>query len=209
LQKVRAAVEGLVADLSDFDDAAPPDSMMSQRHSAEATEGTQSSELPVLRQEELAGEWASARPVLCIPGPSPLDEAATVIFAQILEKHGIGVQIKKLHSASSSDEFQPGGEGVALVCVSYLDVGDASARIRAAIRRVRRQLPRASVLAGLWGPNNDQSDEIRTALDANLYARCFCEAAKQCVEAAAPGRPASWLPRARGDGQGNVLFSPP
>jgi hypothetical protein len=33
-----------------------------------------------------------------------------------------GVQIKKLHAASSSDEFQLGSEGVALVCVSYLDV---------------------------------------------------------------------------------------
>jgi len=190
LQKVRTAVEGLVADLSDFDDATPPAGVISGRESAEATEEqkTQSSELLVLRQQDLAGEWASTRPILCIPGPSPLDEAATVIFAQILEKHGIGVQIKKLHAASSSDEFPPGGEGVALVCVSYLDVGDASARIRAAIRRVRRQLPRATVLAGLWGPNNDQPGEIRAELNANLYARSFCEAAKQCIEAAAPGR---------------------
>ena len=99
-----------------------------------------------------------------------------------------GVQIKKLHAASSSDEFQLGSEGVALVCVSYLDVGDASARIRAAIRRVRRQLPHAAVLAGLWGPNNDQSGEMRAEVNADLYARCFCEAAKQCVEAAAAGR---------------------
>jgi hypothetical protein len=99
-----------------------------------------------------------------------------------------GVQIKKLHAASSSDEFQLGSEGVALVCVSYLDVGDASARIWAAIRRVRRQLPRATVLAGLWGPNNDQSGEMRAEVNADPYARCFCEAAKQCVEAAAAGR---------------------
>ena len=77
---------------------------------------------------------------------------------------------------------------MALVCVSYLDVGDASARIWAAIRRVRRQLPRATVLAGLWGPNNDQSGEMRAEVNADLYARCFCEAAKQCVEAAAAGR---------------------
>jgi predicted PurR-regulated permease PerM len=190
VQKVRAAVEGLVTDLSDFDDVTPPASMTSGRESAQATEEqkTQSWELPVLRQEELVGEWASTRPILCIPGPSPLDEAATVILAQILEKHGIGVQIKKQHAVLSTNEFQPGGEGVALVCVSYLDVGDASARIRAAIRRVRRQLPRATVLAGLWGPSNDQSGETRAELNANLSARSFCEAAKQCIEAAAPGR---------------------
>ena len=95
---------------------------------------------------------------------------------------------QKLHAASSSDEFQLGSEGVALVCVSYLDVGDASARIWAAIRRVRRQLPRATVLAGLWGPNNDQPGEIPAELNANLCARSFCEAAKLCIEAAAPGR---------------------
>jgi predicted PurR-regulated permease PerM len=190
VQKVRTAVEGLVADLSDFDDAAPPGGMTSGRESAQASEGRkpESSELPVLRQEELAGEWASTRPVLCIPGPSPLDEAATVILAQILEKHGIGVQIRKHHATSSSNEFQLGGEGVALVCVSYLDVGDAPARIRATVRRVRRQLPRATVLAGLWGPNNDHPGEIRAELSADLYARSFCEAAKRCIEAAAPGR---------------------
>jgi len=72
-----------------------------------------------------------------------------------------GVQIKKLHAASSSDEFQLGSEGVALVCVSYLDVGDASARIWAAIRRVRRQLPRATVLRSPLATAVSQRDALR------------------------------------------------
>jgi transposase-like protein len=55
------------------DRAAPPAGMMSGRESAEATEEpkTQSSELPVLRQEELTGERASTRPSCAFRVPAP------------------------------------------------------------------------------------------------------------------------------------------
>jgi len=119
------------------------------------------------RRDQLHGPWASATAVLCIPGPSPLDEAATAILAQILEKHGFGVRIEKHQVVSPENIFQLGGEGVALVCVSYIDVGDAALRARAAIRRVQRQIPNATVLVGLWGPNKDESGAIRSELKAS------------------------------------------
>ena len=134
-QKIRAAVEGLVADLSHFDDVAPP-SRASDEESAVAgasqPKGSRSVELPVLSRDELQGAWASATAVLCIPGPSPLDEAATLMLAQILEKHGVGVQVKKHQVVASGNIFHLSGEGVAMVCLSYIDIGDAPARARAA-----------------------------------------------------------------------------
>jgi hypothetical protein len=144
----------------------------------------------MLRKDELQGVWASPTAVLCIPGPSPLDEAATVILAQILEKRGFGVQVAKHQVVSSGNVFHLGGEGVALVCLSYLDVGDAPVRVRAAVRRVQRQMPNVTVLVGLWGPNKDESGAIRSELKATYYANSFGEAVRLCIKAAQ--RPRFW-----------------
>jgi predicted PurR-regulated permease PerM len=193
-QKVRVAVEGLVADLSHFDDVRPSVGAINDEESdvadAARASGPQSKDLPVLRRDELVGAWGSAKPVLCIPGPSPLDEAAAVILAQILEKHGIGVQVKKYQTVSSENIFHLSGDGVALVCLSYIDIGDAPARARAAVRRIQRQIPNGTVLAGLWGPNKDGAGTIRSDLRANFYAHSLREAAKICIKDAQ--RPRYW-----------------
>jgi hypothetical protein len=192
-QRIRAAVEGLVADLSDFDDVAPPRPASDEDSAftdASQPKESRSINLPVLSRDELRGSWASPTAVLCIPGPSPLDEATTLLLAQILEKHGIGVQVKKHQTVASGNIFHLSGEGVAMVCLSYLDNGDAPARARAAIRRVQRQLPNATVLVGLWGPNKDESEALRSELKASFYACSLREAAKICIKDAQ--RPRYW-----------------
>jgi predicted PurR-regulated permease PerM len=191
LQKIRAAVGGLVADLSHFDDVMPPAGIAKALVDATNPTAPQSTELPMVRRDQLHGPWASATAVLCIPGPSPLDEAATAILAQIIEKHGLGVQVEKHHVVSPENIFHLGGDGVALVCLSYIDVGDAPVRARAAIRRVQRQVPNATVLVGLWGPNKDESGEIRNELKASYYANSFSEAARLCINGAQ--RPRFWV----------------
>jgi hypothetical protein len=187
-------VEGLVADLSHLDDVKPSPGAIDDEESAAADaaqpSASQSSDLPVLCREELVGAWASAKPVLCIPGPSQLDEAAAVILGQILEKHGIGVQVKKNQAVSSENIFHLGGDGVALVCLSYIDVGDAPARARAAVRRIQRQIPNVTILVGLWGPNKDESGTIRSDLKASFYAHSLRDAAKICIKDAQ--RPRYW-----------------
>jgi predicted PurR-regulated permease PerM len=189
LQKMRVAVEGLVADLSQFDDGKlSPSITPATGH--DKSEPSQSAGSPILRRDELQGAWASPTAVLCISGPGPLDEAATVILAQVLEKHGFGVRFEKNQVVSPGNVFHLGGEGVALVCVSYIDVGDAALRARAAIKRVQRQIPNVAILAGLWGPNKDESGAIRGTLKANYYANSFSEAARLCIKAAQ--RPRFW-----------------
>jgi predicted PurR-regulated permease PerM len=189
LQKIRVAVEGLVADLSQFDDGKISPSI-TPAAGDDNSEPSKSAELPMLPRDPLQGVWASPTAVLCISGPSPLDEAATVILAQVLEKHGLGVRFEKNQVVSPGNVFHLGGEGVALVCVSYIDVGDAGLRARACIKRVQRQIPNVAILAGLWGPNKDQSGANRSALNVNYYANSFTEAAKLCIKAAQ--RPRFW-----------------
>lgn len=190
LQKIRVAVEALVADLSQFHDVMPSAGVIEGATAESEPAASQSAELPMLRRDELQGAWASATAVLCIPGPSLIDEAATVILAQILQKHGLGVKVEKHQVVSSGNVVHLGGEGVALVCVSYIDVDDAPLRVRAAIRRVQRQIPNVTVLAGLWGPNKDESGAIRSELKASYYANSFGDAARLCIKAAQ--RPRFW-----------------
>jgi predicted PurR-regulated permease PerM len=191
LQRIRAAVGGLVADLSHFEDVMPPAGITKAVADATKPTPSPSTELPMVRRDQLHGAWVSATAVLCIPGPGPLDEAAAAILAQILEKHGLGVRVEKHQVVSPENIFHLGGDGVALVCLSYIDVGDAPVRARAAIRRVQRQIPNATVLVGLWGPNKDQSGAIRSELKANYYANSFSEAARLCIKAAQ--RPRFWV----------------
>jgi predicted PurR-regulated permease PerM len=191
LKKIRTAVEGLVADLSQFDEVKLSPSVTppgSDNKSEPAV--PQSAQSPLLRRDELQGAWASPTAVLCVSGPGPLDEAATTLLAQVLEKHGFGVRVEKHQVVSPGNIFHLGCEGVALVCVSYIDIGDAPLRARAAIRRVQRQMPNVSVLAGLWGPNKDESGAIRSELKASYYANSLSEAVRLCIRAAQ--RPRYW-----------------
>ena len=191
LKKIRTAVEGLVADLSQFDEVklSPSTTPPGSGNKSEPAM-SQSAQSPSLRRDELQGVWASPTAVLCVSGPSPLDEAATTFLAQVFEKHGFGVRVEKHQVVSPGNIFHLGCEGVALVCVSYIDVGDAPLRARAAVRRVQRQMPNVSVLAGLWGPNKDESGSIRSELKASYYANSLSEAVRLCIRAAQ--RPRYW-----------------
>lgn len=180
LQKIRAAVGGLVAELSHLVDMMPP-ARIAGRSAA-----SRSAAVPTVREDFLP-EGSGASPVLCIPGPSPLDEVAANILAQILRKHGFDVQVEKHQLVSPGSDFRLDDEEVPpLVCLSYLDVGDAPVRARAAIRRVQRQIPNATVVAGLWGPNKDETGAIRCQLQAHYYANSFSEAARLCVKGGQP-----------------------
>jgi predicted PurR-regulated permease PerM len=178
LQKIRAAVGGLVADLSHLVDMMPG--------TASRPAVSRSAELPLVGEDPLQGSGASATTVLCIPGPSPLDEVAANILGQILQKHGFDVRVERHQVVLPGNAFHlDDDEEVPLVCLSFIDVGDARMRARAAIRRVQRQLPNATVVVGLWGPNKDEA-AIWSQLKAGYYANSFSEAARLCVKGAQP-----------------------
>jgi predicted PurR-regulated permease PerM len=186
LQKIRAAVGGLVADLSHFVDMVPAAGTAKAVANASKPTVSQSAELPMVRGDPLQGSWASATTVLCIPGPSPLDEIAANILAQILQKHGFAVRVEKHQLVLPGNVFHLDVEEAPLVCLSYIDVGDAPVRARAAIKRVQRQIPNATVVVGLWGPNKDELGAIRSRLNASYYANSFSEAARLCIKGAQP-----------------------
>ena len=88
-------------------------------------------------------------PILCVAGRGPLDEAVAAILAQLLRKHGLAARVEGAEAVASPNVFRLETEGIALVCVSYLD-NASTASMRYTIRRMRRKLPNAIMLLGCW-----------------------------------------------------------
>ena len=81
-ERIRAAVLELIDDLSDQEDRRPE---AGSTHDAEAvaaveTSPQQEDNIPVLTRADLARDWQSESPVLCVAGRGPLDEAVAAMF---------------------------------------------------------------------------------------------------------------------------------
>jgi hypothetical protein len=74
-------------------------------------------------------------------------------------------------------------EGVAMVCISYLDISGNPAHLRYLLQRLRQRLPEATFLVGLW-PADDAvlTDEaLRTRIGADHYVTSLREAVAAVV----------------------------
>ena len=94
----------------------------------------QTNDKPVLVQEK----WRSPRSVLCIPGSTKLDEAAALVLAQIMRRHGFGAVAEKADALSMSKFFSLDLADTLLVCVCYID-RPSNAKIQYAVRRLAKK----------------------------------------------------------------------
>jgi predicted PurR-regulated permease PerM len=192
LEQIRETIHEVVDDLSDHDDEVPATKSAPKNEDppAPAEADGESNALPaVVEKPELAPAWRDGTPVLCVGGRSPLDEAAATMLSQLLEKHGIGVRCEPCEALATANIFRLETTGVLMVCLSYLDTSRV-AEMRYQVRRVRRRLPNALILAGFWRlPNNlaDENDrlgkDLQSSVGANLYATSLRQAVDLCIEA--------------------------
>ena len=117
----------------------------------------------------------SEMPVLCIAGRSFLDEAAAALFAQILEKHGMGATVGPAGALTVGRISRLSAEGVRLVCLSYFDADLSTAGARFAVRRLRRRLGEVKILAGFWQSGPGQASELCATTKADFCATRFKE----------------------------------
>jgi|ERR1700737_2018812 len=71
--------------------------------------------------------------------------------------------------------------GVAIVCLSYLDAS-SPAHMRYSVRRLRRKLPKATVMLGCWAEDIDKEalEELRETAKADTAAASLREAMMIC-----------------------------
>jgi hypothetical protein len=186
--KIKSAVVEVVDDLVDQKDETAPGETPSDAEAAAAIETTDVaiSDLPVLKSEELAPEWQADTPVLCVAGRGPVDEAAAIMLAQLLEKHGLRARVVSADAIAISNISPLETSGIVMVCLSYLDTG-SPAHMRYAIRRLRRKLPQAQILLGCWVADVDR-ETLRNNAKADAIATTLKDAVRLCLDAAGNSR---------------------
>ena len=160
---IRMAVEGLMQNLSERGDDTKPAGP--QDH----TDG-QTSE-----------EW-SDNAVLCVAGPGPLDEVASLLLADLLSRHAIAARIISHADALPVNIERLDKTGVRLVAVCYLEPANFT-NARYLVRRLNRHFPQAKLLLNFWGFGTDDTrylDAIE-ATGCELIATTLREAVERVL----------------------------
>jgi len=191
LDQVRDVIRALVQDLGAHDDVEP-----APHETADEPVASPASERPDIREPAVVGEmpneerisdaWRADGAVLCVAGRGPLDESASEMLAQLLNKHGLGSRLVPHEAVSRSAIYNLDMTGVQMICISYLEISGTPAHLRYLLRRLRRQAPRAPILVGLW-PAEDavlKSESMRSTLGADYYVSSMRDAVVQCLKVA-------------------------
>jgi predicted PurR-regulated permease PerM len=178
--RIRDAVAEIVDDLSDYKDKsdevaaagtdAKTDAPLAHINSVEESLGRTAEEVPL--------NWRNGKPVLCIPGIGPLDEAFTLIVAQSIERQEIGVRAERWDALSVSRVFSLDTDGVELMCLCYL-ANVTSAQIRYSVRRLRRRAPDAFILVTLAGEAT--STDLNTAFQSSARIEFVQQSLRETV----------------------------
>ena len=187
VEQMNEAVHELIADTVDCEDATPPVAARKDNGyaSVEGDDTPSLPDLPILR--DLPPEWG-AKPVLCIAGRGPFDDAVARMLLQLLEKHGLGGCVETDAAVSSSNIVRLNSTGVRVVCLSYLDLGSSAAHLRHSIKRIRRQIADATLVVGLWGlADGENREHLQTTTAADYYVSSLREALSLCIDAASGG----------------------
>ena len=206
LVRVKTAISSLVEDLDRHDDSDPPPSKADDGVAVLPPAERELSRRPAPEGDlpepsELPPEWRSEAAVLCLAGRGPLDEAASSMLAQLLRKHGLGARTLPFEAASRERIRALDPTGIAMVCVSYLEISGSPANLRYLLRRLRDRLPNAPILVGLW-PAEDEimhEDRQRAVIGADYYASSLNEAVEACLQAAHAASGLEQLPTVAND----------
>lgn len=188
LTKIRDAVREFANNLSDQEDRVP---RINSTADAEATSAVASvaadaayENLPILSKEDLPAEWQGEHPVLCVAGRSLIDEAAAIMLGQLSTEHGLPARVEAAEVLSVTNIFRLETTGVAIVCLVYLDVS-ALAHMRYSVRRLRRKLPKATIVLVCPVSAIDRAarQQLGDGAKADLVAASLGEAVQLCIEA--------------------------
>jgi predicted PurR-regulated permease PerM len=180
VEHINEGVRELIASTGDDDDVTPaPSGGKEEAGVPEEEEPPSPPDLPVL--QDLPPEW-SGTPILCVAGRGPFDEAAAMMLEALLVKHALGCRREADAAVSSSNIVNLNSTGVKIVCLSYLDLGSSPAHLRHSIRRIRKRIPGAALVVGLWGCE-DMADRERLPAIAPADGHVFSlrEALRVCI----------------------------
>ena len=194
LDKVKNTIKALVNGLASHDDVQPPEKAPQPDESATGpaperrtlpNNPSPDGMAPPVADRPPA--WQGDAPVMCIAGRGPLDEAASTMLVQLLGKHGLGAHLVPYEAVSRDRVETLDVAGVAMVCISYLDISGSPAHLRYLMQRLRRRLPEGTpILVGLW-PTEDAALTDKTTqagIGADYFTSSLRDAVNACLKAA-------------------------
>ena len=189
VERIKEAVTTLVTELADYDDVdpgtAPPAKASPDRSAAEDLPKHPAPDGAMPESLKLPAKWRE-KPIQCVAGRGPLDDATAAILAQLLEKHGLGAEIVAHEAVSRNAIGEFRREGVPMVCVCYLDMSGHTSPMRFLLKRLRQRVGDARLLVALWPSDHPvMSDQkVRAALSADEYVTSLRDAVNACLKAA-------------------------
>ena len=163
LLQIQEVIEELVEGLDAYDDV-DPEPGSSDKEVLAPPKDTPRRPAPEATAPDFTkrpARWRAAVPILCIAGRGPLDMAAARMLGQLLDKHGLGARVIPSGAISRTAIGELDTTGVAMVCVSFLDISGTMAPLRHLLRRLRQHLPQIPILVGLWSPGETISEMDR------------------------------------------------
>jgi predicted PurR-regulated permease PerM len=144
-------------------------------------------DVEIISRDTLPEDWRG-KPVLCIGGRTPLDEAAAHMLAELLIKRGLGAEAEGPKAISAGNITSLQQTEAKILCLSYFGLEESPAHIRYLILRLRRILPEnCTILVGCWACDETGGRalaELQAAAGADAYAITLGEAVDFCLEAA-------------------------
>ncbi|MEE7492393.1 AI-2E family transporter [Methylobacterium oryzae] len=193
LDNIRASARSLVEDFEDHSDAEPArdDRAVNPSETPTLAERTHTRTEAVPGQapppEALPQAWRGEAPVLCVAGRGPLDEASSAMLAQLLRKHGLGARVAPYQAVSRESIRDLDLTGVAMLCISYLDISGNPAHLRYLLERLKRRAPGVPVLVGLWpvGEKVLTDAALGREVGADVYVSSLRDGVEACLQIAA------------------------
>ena len=173
VEQINEVVRSLLAEFADHGEPSPVEPQASEISGQSKRKRTRAA---------LAPSHPDDRPVLCISGPGPFDHTAALMLAQLLENAGIRVRLETDAEISPQKVIQLATAGVRVVCLSYLYLGHGPAHVRYSIRRVRRRIPSAMIVACLFGYDERSVPKLEVT-GANEYAMTLADVVTLCSKA--------------------------
>ncbi|MBZ6077791.1 AI-2E family transporter [Microvirga sp. WGZ8] len=192
LDQVKDVIRSLIQDLDGHDDTEPE-----RKETDGEPIASPASEKPTNKEPAVTGvpstvlpipdEWQAEGAILCIAGRGPLDDAATAMLTQLLNKHKLGTRNVPYEAVSRSGIVTLDTANAKMICLSYLEIGGTPAHLRYLLRRLRNRMPDVPILVGLW-PVDDAvltNQSRQASLGADYYVSSLREAVILCVKNAA------------------------
>jgi predicted PurR-regulated permease PerM len=133
---------------------------------------------------ETAGGVTAPAAILCIGARNGLDEAAAAMLTHLLARRGARTVPRAAISGRNLARLET--EGIALICLSYVNPG-ATQHAQRTLRRLRQHFgPEVRIMVGMWtaGPSGEVPEELLQATGADLVVTSLRQAVRQIEEGA-------------------------